>query len=458
MAGANRLHLDFKLNTTEERNAFLQQYLLRPEFTERPPTEDELETMANYLLWGKNPVTGLNVKQEGLIDIETKHSTWNRHNEVESLEGLMEQPAFNEASVSSIADSAPVKIKKEVFSRKDALANCPASLRNDFLELFHRIDRTELMINLYELAHGRREKPPRDQLLSKFTEEEQEAMREKVSHWNQYRYLKMRHELVEMRQEQYSLRDAFQAPMAPAAPSPDSAIEPAAFGMEIEVLPLGLMDGYAARGLVFRKWEEIIPANYTEENLQIISDLYWQKKSYKPGSQQHYFDFRELEHVYQIFQLFFELKDEAEDAKMQLGSTLPALIDTLNFYVEQAELTELQREILDMKLRKVKNVDIALEINKKWKKSYTPNYISTIFRQHIIPKINEAAAYHEKIIGNVFFEEEFKVCTGCGKTLLRDASNFTRRSRSKDGFTSKCKICEKNARLGASNAADLAEA
>lgn len=166
-------------------------------------------------------------------------------------------------------------MKKEVFSRKDALANCPASLRNDFLELFHRIDRIELMINLYELAHGRREKPPRDQLLSKFTEEEQEAMREKVSHWNQYRYLKMRHELVEMRQEQYSLRDAFQAPMAPAAPSPDCAIEPAAFGMEIEVLPLGLMDGYAARGLVFRKWEEIVPANYTEENLQIISDLYW---------------------------------------------------------------------------------------------------------------------------------------------------------------------------------------
>ena len=90
MASANRLHLDFKLTTTEERNAFLQQYLQHPQFTERPPTEDELETMANYLLWGKDPVTGLNVKQEGLIDIETKHSTWNRHNDVESLEGLME--------------------------------------------------------------------------------------------------------------------------------------------------------------------------------------------------------------------------------------------------------------------------------------------------------------------------------------------------------------------------------
>jgi hypothetical protein len=131
---------------------------------------------------------------------------------------------------------------------------------------------------------------------------------------------------------------------------------------------------------------------------------------------------------------------------------------TLEFYITQAELTELQREILDMKLKKVKNVDIALEINKKWKKTYTPNYISTIFRQHIIPKINEAAAYHEKLVGNVFFEEEFKTCSTCGRTLLKDACNFTRRTRSKDGFTNKCKICEKNARLGTSNAADLAKA
>lgn len=90
MAGINRLHLDFKLNTTEERNAFLQQYLLRPEFTERPPTEDELETMANYLLWGKDPITGLNAKQEGYIDIETKHGNWSKHADIESLEGLME--------------------------------------------------------------------------------------------------------------------------------------------------------------------------------------------------------------------------------------------------------------------------------------------------------------------------------------------------------------------------------
>lgn len=105
-----------------------------------------------------------------------------------------------------------------------------------------------------------------------------------------------------------------------------------------------------------------------------------------------------------------------------------------------------------MKLKKVKNTDIALEVNKKWKKSYTPNYISTIFRQRIIPRINEAAAYHEKLVGNIFFEEEFKTCTGCGRTLLRDTDNFTRKARSKDGFTTRCKRCEKEARTGRAKA------
>jgi len=99
-----------------------------------------------------------------------------------------------------------------------------------------------------------------------------------------------------------------------------------------------------------------------------------------------------------------------------------------------------------MKLRKIKNSDIAYEINHKWKKSYTDNYISTIFRQRIIPKINEAAKYHVKIIENLCFPEEFKVCSCCGKTLLRDPMNFTRKTRSKDGFTARCKKCEKAAR------------
>lgn len=452
MAGANRLQLDFKLVTTDERAAFLNEYLQQPQFVKKPPTEDELETMGNYLLWGKDPITGLNAKQAGLVDIETKHGTWDK-NSVESLESLMESPTFNEASLIPMGAVAPIKIKREVFSRKDALEKCPEHLTDTFKSLFRQIDQLDLMINYYELAHDRRKNPPREELLNRFTEEEQKELEEKSTHWNQYKYLKMRHELVELRREQYTLRDSYQQTIMPLEGNqPYVPHEEPVLDVDIEVLPLGVKRPLGPGAYLFRKWEEIIPANFSESMLEDTSKLYWRKQAYKPGPQQQYIDFRELEHVYEMFQLFFELDDAAAFAEME--SNLPALMETLRFYTEQAELSEIQREILDMKLKKVKNTDIAIEINKKWKKTYTPNYISTIFRQRIIPKINEVAAYHEKLVSNIFFEEEFKTCTGCGKTLLRDADNFTRKSRSKDGFTSRCKHCEKEARQGRNTKCD----
>ena len=111
---ANRLQLDFSIVGQEDRAAFLESYLQQPQFTKRPPTPDELETMANYVLWGKNE-NGLNAKQEGLVPRETRHKTWDA-DIVESLDGLMESPTFNEASLSSL-DAVPTKITRKVFSR-----------------------------------------------------------------------------------------------------------------------------------------------------------------------------------------------------------------------------------------------------------------------------------------------------------------------------------------------------
>lgn len=444
MASANRLHLDFSLETDQERKLFLDEYLQSPEFIKKPPTDEELETMGNYLLWGKNIETGLNAKQEKLCELTTKHKTWD-NNTVESLESLMEQPTFNEAMLQPLTEGPPLKIKREVFSRKEALAKCPDYLVEPLTDLFRRIDELDLMINFYDLAHNRRKNPPRETLLIKFSPEQQEHLRQAASGWTQYHYLRQRHALVELRREQYTLRDAFSPVIAAGGIKVVSEpIAPPTMGSEIEILPLGLNGKTAAAGLVFRPWEEQHPWAYGEEELRQISDLLWEKENYKPTGNQMYIDFRELEHVYQLFQQFFELEDAA---RLESEDSLGTLMDTLKFYIEQAELSEVQQEILDMKLHKIKNVDIANEINKKWGKSYTANYISTIFRQRIIPKINDAAAYHLKLVSNVFFEEEFKTCTCCQKIMLRDSNNFTRKARSKDGFTTRCKKCEKASRV-----------
>lgn len=47
----------------------------------------------------------------------------------------MESPTFNEASLLSL-DTVPLKVKREVFSRKEALEKCPDYLRQTFVDLF----------------------------------------------------------------------------------------------------------------------------------------------------------------------------------------------------------------------------------------------------------------------------------------------------------------------------------
>ena len=98
----NRLRLDFSLVTQEERNAFLTNYLAQEMFAKFPPTEDELATMADYLLWGKDE-RGKNGKQNGL-DLRSKHGTWD-DSPIDSLDQLLEQPTFNEAALSTLGST-----------------------------------------------------------------------------------------------------------------------------------------------------------------------------------------------------------------------------------------------------------------------------------------------------------------------------------------------------------------
>ena len=432
----NRLRLDFTISGTNERKDFVDQYVQRPEFIAKPFTEDELETIANYILWGKDG-DGLNCTQRGEIQIETRNKTWQR-DDTESLDAMMESPTFNEASLRRPTE-ARTRIQREVFDRQRALAECPAHLVPVFEELFTRIDKLELSIHFYEFAHGRRKEEPRAALIKRFSESEVEAAKQIASKWNQFKYLKQRHLIVELRREQFTLRDSYiEKHLRHTPPEPDLDPVHLDFDAEIPVYPIGLV-GTPFSNLIFKPAADLNPFTYTEKELDTLIHLYWNKTSSpRPVL---FFDFGELEHVYELFGQLNELEEEIDT--LPLESNLKKLLDTLKYYITLTDLNEVQSEILDLKINKVKNQDIALYINKKYAKSYTANYISTIFRQKIIPQINETARFHALILENMCFEENFKKCNGCGQWLLIDAQNFVRKSRSKDGFSTKCKKCDR---------------
>ena len=433
---ANRLHLDFSISSTSDRKDFVDEYVQRPEFIRNPLSDDELETIANYILWGKDE-DGLNVTQRGEIQIETRNKTWQR-DDTESLDAMMESPTFNEASLRRPTE-ARTKIAREVFDRNEALAQCPSHMKPIFEELFARIDKLELSIHWYEFDHGKRKEEPRSALQKRFTPEEVNAARKTASTWNQYKYLKQRHLIVELRREQFTLRDSYiEKHMRHTPPEPDLDPVNLDFDAEIPVFPLGLV-GTPFSELVFKAETELNPYTYTEDEIDTLIKHYWSKK--QQSRPQLFFDFGELEHVYELFGQLNEIEEDLDT--LPLESNMKKLLDTLKYYIALTDLNEAQKEILDLKINKVKNQDIADQINKKYGKSYTANYISTIFRQKIIPHINETANFHALIIENMCFEENFKKCNGCGKILLIDAENFVRKSRSKDGFSTKCKKCDR---------------
>ena len=376
------------------------------------------------------------------LQIETRNKTWQR-DDTESLDAMLESPTFNEASLRRPSETR-TKITREVFDRQEALAQCPPHLIPVFQNLFKEIDTLELQIQFYEFNHGKRKEEPRASLQKRFDAEELLQAREICKQWNQYKYLKKRHLLVEMRREQFTLRDCYSNQLINhTIPEPET--EPTYLDIEVEipVFPLGLVDTHMGP-LLFREMENLIPSSYTTAELEQIVKYYWQKNQQKKAIGALYFDFQELEHVYELFGQLEEIEESIDELPVE--SNLGKLAKTLQYYIGLTELTEAQKEVLDLKIQKWKNQDIADLVNKKHGKTYTANYISTIFRQKIIPRINETVSLHTLIVENLTFPENFKKCNGCGRTLLADSVYFVRKTRSKDGLSTKCKKCDKEER------------
>ena len=428
----NRLKLDFTLETAEERANFISTYVVQ--FTNL--TNAEASTIADYLLWGKDE-NGVPIGKD--TGLETR---WTKPNEAESLDAVLENPAMSNAQLYTLNDAVVLKKGRDVFDRDEARREAPTFLRQTFEELWKTIDEIELKINFYEIKVGKREKPPRDELIKRFTDEEVERIRAAAHKLNQYGYLKLRGRIKELRTEQFTIRDSYRSTFnitqSTYAPKDRSFV----FDCDVEVLPLGLKEGLVGE-LIFDV--NFDPARLNEEQLRLISGLVWKKKT---SEKKEIFDFRELEAVYQLYLFREEFDERLEQVKIDhiVENNLEKLLDTLKFYEEIADLTDVQREILRLKEKKEKNADIASYINKKYGKSYTANYISTIFKQKIIVKINEAVKLHQDTIENCFFKENFKRCSDCGRILLLDGRNWVKKTRSKDGFQSRCKRCEREAR------------
>ena len=197
----NRLKLNFGLESAEDRARFIESYVVQfPDLTAA-----EASTIAEYMLWGKDD-RGVPIGKD--TGLETK---WTKTNEAESLDAVLENPAMSNMQLYTLNDAVVLKKNRDVFNREEARREAPEFLRSTFEELWKTIDEIELEINLYEERIGKRDKPPRDELVSRFTDEEVERIRARSHRLNQYGYLKLRHRIRELRTEQFTIRDSYRS-------------------------------------------------------------------------------------------------------------------------------------------------------------------------------------------------------------------------------------------------------
>ena len=391
------LNLDFSIHTSKDRKSFIDNYTKERTEAGYTFTQKEIETMANYILYGKDE-DGTSIVDRKEIDIETRYGSYKKKSP-ESLESLMENPAFNETNI--IITNIYKKEKPTIDREKDR--DIPG-----IQELWKSIDRIDHRIKVTE---GKEEDP-------------------RVVPYTPTELYKMKHHLIEIRTMQYTLKDMVKPTLPPANPidrlytmNGENSVNWDILGSSYSIAPLGL---YSSKPERFLKPRDIVEKDY-----------YFNSKA------KYQLDFRNPKHIYELLEYYQELQTAGE---ANPESLLDDIIETLDFYINFADLDEEKQLILNDKINKVPVIEIKRHLEVQLNIYHSQNYISTIYTKKICKEIADAATLHYDMYMNREYNNMWKKCLQCGETKFLDPRVFMRKTKSSDGYNSKCKKCCKENR------------
>ena len=405
--------LDFSLDGAKERAEFITRML---SYKKKPLTARQLDLITTYLLYGKDEQDGKSPVQRKELTVTTRYGR--QAHPTSSLDELLEQPGFNE--VVSFEPKTRYTSPKPTFNREEN-----ADLAPHLDELWATIDLYEDMVKVREQGLGKEDMAPAHQ-----------PFYEKAMRLTGRQLYDIKHMVVEMRREQYTIRDCFK----PISLTQKNVHIGKYFGVEEEE---GVM------------WDD------PESSLSIkpmglyIRGMGWFERPDSPETPnlperarnpKFILDFTNPDHIYQIVENFQGLMNEAMSGDPD--SNARNLLNTLNFYVEGAGLRPEHADIFKLKLDGRSNAQIAEIVNEIYGKSHTQNYISTLYRKTICPQIAAFAQYHWDTYRWRRFPMKWKICNRCGQRYLRDDRNFVKKSRNWDGIANRCKKCDKLIREG----------
>lgn len=389
-----KFKLDFSIESSKDRMEAIKSIPLET------LTKKELETVTNYVLYGKDE-DGTSIVQRKEIQIKTKFDSYQKEHTT-SLDALMESPTFDEGIFQK--NKVVYKKVKPTIDReqvKDILG---------MKELWEAIDRLK---NIYDQNSG---KKPRE---------------EGTPVLNQTQLYYLNHQLIELYQQQYQLKDIKFPTVFGKKNKADFHDNPLDYQLSFPILPRGIFS--QENDWLFMEPFRIT-ATAAQANLEREQEII---NSGKP-----YLDFRNKDHLYYLIQYYGDLKASVEN---QPDSIIHNLLWTLDFYIDKANLSDQQRLIVEDKKFRFQNREIRAHLEKELGISHRENYISTIWNKAIDLIIEAVELNYDEYLCKDY-KKAWKKCNRCGKLLLRDPRNFVRKSKASDGLTGRCKRCDKEVR------------
>lgn len=378
------------------------------------PSNSDLELMANYILYGKDENNTNTIQRKETYEEKKRYNSFKKASEkVESLDAIMDNPMMDQIGFKAMDEKYVYKkikpsIKRPKFNKEGQIIDVGDSQIPGMEQLWESIDRLQKIINI---ADG---KIPPD---------------ENPIITDSYKLYKMRHQLIELRRDQYYLKDLF-APTIKflnCKPTPPQLID---------------WDNDSFYWISKEEWEKKVNSSYIKVSKN-PNDYEWREDSMvKWVVRHHTFDWENPTHIKYLIDNYSTIWQMAYD---QPYSDARILIMDFDRYQTMADLSPLRQHILNRKIDKWTYLNILRELDKEWNIQYNENHICTIVTTEIPQKIAKIARRNRLLLETPI--EERKTCTICKRALPKDYLFFGKNSGRRDGFSSSCKECEKKRRI-----------
>lgn len=159
-------------------------------------------------------------------------------------------------------------------------------------------------------------------------------------------------------------------------------------------------------------------------------------------------DFKNWEHVAAFLQNYSKLKTNlCEDIQKTMYWILADFEKLTDAALEEKE--PMLYDIVIMKIDGLQNQDIRKALQEKYGKTYSIEYISSLFNNKIPKLIADEAEKQELIWYYTNVEKgKWKKCNRCGQVKLLHNKFFSKNNSSKNGFYSICKECRRSKKKG----------